>query len=68
LATTNNLYIKDISQKFSVGSSIDLNKENSFVNQINKMSQGHSPEYTIELVLHMGRAESSVQGGLFVLL
>lgn len=58
LSTTNNLYIKDITQNFSVTSSIDLIKEKSFVNQINKMRDGHPPQYKIELVLHMGRFES----------
>lgn len=59
LSTTNNLYIKDITQNFSVSSSIDLIKEKSFVNQINKMRDGHPPQYKIELVLHMGKFDSS---------
>lgn len=59
LSTTNSLYIKDISQKFSVSSSIDLVREKSFENQINKMREGLFPEYKIELVLHMGKFDSA---------
>ena len=66
LSSTNSLYIKNISQKFSVSSNIDLAKEKSFSNQIEKMSQSPSPEYKIELVLYMGRIEQE-QGNIIYL-
>ena len=57
LAGTNNLFIKDVSQSFSVGSTIDLTRQKSFADQVGKMNRDASPEYTVNLTLHMGRFE-----------
>lgn len=61
LSSNNNLYIKDISQTFSVLSEINMAHENQLKSKVRNMEEGKNPEYQIKLILHMGKFNNSTR-------
>lgn len=55
LTAKNDLYIKSISETFSVSTKIDLNSEKDFDDKIERMERGEPPEYEVTFVLKMGK-------------